>query len=284
MSSTLTVQKEAAKELRFLTRKMPSFRGLFSENQDAITRLLNPLIDTETKRGVDPDLQEDLITTLLNISINDINKKLVAETPMAIPLILDALTNGKIETRSNAAAALFTLSALDSNKNIIGKNGALKPLIDLLEEGHLIALKDVAAAIFNLCIQHENRARAVGDGAVRVILEKLDRRIHVDELLAILAMLSTNQRALEELGEVGAVQYLLDIMRESSCARIKENCIAIIYNICFNDRTKWKEMKEEENTYGTISQLAKNGTARAKRKANGILERLNRKFSLTHTA
>ncbi|PSS14114.1 U-box domain-containing protein [Actinidia chinensis var. chinensis] len=284
MSSTPTDQKEAARELRLLTKRIPSFRQLFGESLDAITQLLKPLSQGRSQSDVSPDLQEDLITTLLNLSIHDNNKKFVAETPTVIPLLMDALRSGTIETRSNAAAALFTLSALDSNKALIGKSGALKPLIDLLEEGQPLAMKDVASAIFNLCILHENKARAVRDGAVRVILKKITNRMHVDELLAILAVLSSNPTGVEEMGDLGAVPCLLSIIRESACARNKENSIAILHTICFNDRTKWKEMREEEKTYGTISQLTQNGTSRAKRKANGILERLNRGVHLTHTA
>ncbi|KAK6163682.1 hypothetical protein DH2020_000546 [Rehmannia glutinosa] len=285
MSSTLSEQKEAAKELRLLTKQTPSFRSLFGESRDFIPQLLSPLSQSKCESGeVHSDLQEDIITTLLNLSIHDNNKKLVVETPMVISLLMDALRKGTIQTRSNAAAALFTLSALDSNKALIGKSGALKPLIDLLDEGHPLAMKDVASAIFNLCIIHENKVRAVRDGAVRVILEKIANRTHVDELLSILAMLSTNQRAIEEMGELGAVSCLLGIIRETSCARNKENCIAILYTICFNDRSKWKEMREEESINRTISQLARNGTTRAKRKANGILERLNRAVNITHTA
>ena len=284
MSSTPSDQKEAARELRLLTKRIPSFRQLFGESLDAIPQLLKPLSQGRSQSDVNPDLQEDLITTVLNLSIHDNNKKVVAETPTVIPLLMDALRSGTIETRSNAAAALFTLSALDSNKALIGKSGALKPLIDLLEEGHPLVMKDVASAIFNLCILHENKARAVRDGAVRVILEKITNRMHVDELLAILAVLSSNPTAAEEMGELGAVPCLLSLIRDSGCARNKENSIAILHTICFSDRTKWKEMREEEKTYGTISQLAQNGTSRAKRKANGILERLNRAVNLTHTA
>ncbi|XP_007049638.2 PREDICTED: U-box domain-containing protein 9 [Theobroma cacao] len=284
LSATLPEQKEAAKELRLLTKKMPSFRALFGESVDAIPQLLTPLSGSKSQSGVHPDLQEDVITTLLNLSIHDSNKKLVAETPMVIPLLMEALRSETIETRSNAAAALFTLSALDSNKALIGKSGALKPLIDLLDEGHPLAMKDVASAIFNLCIIHENKARAVRDGAVRVIIEKIMDGVHVDELLAILAMLSTHQRAVEEIGELEAVPCLLRIVRESTCERNKENCIAILHTVCLNDRTKWKALREEENTYGTISKLAQDGTSRAKRKATGILERLRRAVNITHTA
>lgn len=284
MSLTLPEQKDAARELRLLTKRMPSFRALFSESLEAIPQLLRPLSEGRSGSSMYPDLQEDIITTLLNLSIHDNNKKLVAETPMVIPLLMEALRSGSIETRTNAAAALFTLSALDSNKTLIGKSGALKPLIDLLEEGHPSAMKDVASAIFNLCIIHENKARAVRDGALKVILTKIMNGMHVDELLAILAVLASHQKVVEELGDSGAVPCLLRIIRESTCDRNKENCIAILHTICLNDRTKWKVMRDEESTYGTISKLARHGTSRAKRKANGILERLNRAVNLTHTA
>jgi len=284
MSSTLSDQKTAAKELRMLTKKHPCFRVLFCDSVDAIPQLLKPICGSDSLSSVHPDLQEDVITTLLNISIHDNNKKLVAETPMVIPLLMRALRSGTIETRSNAAATLFTLSALDSNKEIIGKSGALKPLIDLLEEGHPLAMKDVASAIFNICVMHENKARAVKEGAVRVILTKIKNEVHVDELLAILALLSSHQRAIHEMGDLGAVASLLRIIRESSCERNKENCVAILQTICLHDRSKLKEIREEENSHKTISELAQSGTSRAKRKASGILERLNRVVNITHTA
>ncbi|GMH25827.1 hypothetical protein Nepgr_027670 [Nepenthes gracilis] len=284
MSSTILEQKSAAKELRLLTKKIPSYRALFGESADAIPQLLRPLSQRTSRDEIHPDLQEDLVTTLLNLSIHDSNKKLVAETPMVIPLLVDALKCGTIQTRSNAAAALFTLSALDSNKALIGKVGALGPLTDLLDEGHPLAVKDAASAIFNLCILHENKARAVREGGVSVIMKKIRDNSHVDELLSILAILSTDQTAVEELSELGALPCLLGIIRETPCSRNKENCIAILYAICMNNRIKLREMREEENAYGTLSRLARDGTSRAKRKANGILERLNRAVNLTHTA
>lgn len=282
MSSSLSDQKDAAKELRLLTKRMPSFRALFSESTNAIPQLLSPL--SPGRANTHPDLQEDLITTVLNLSIHDKNKQLVAENPLVIPMLIESLKFGTIETRSNAAAALFTLSALDSNKFVIGKSGALKPLIDLLEEGHPLAMKDAASAIFNLCLVLENKGRAVREGAVKVILKKIIDCILVDELLSILATLATHYKAVEEMGELGAVPCLLNIIRESASERSKENCVAILYTICLNDPTKWRDIREEENANGTLSKLAETGTSRAKRKAYGILEKLNRGASLTHTA
>ncbi|XP_074307885.1 U-box domain-containing protein 9-like [Silene latifolia] len=283
LSSTLSEQKQAAREIRLLTKRMPSFRSFFGESNDAIPQLLNPLSLSE-KPDDHPDLQEDLVTVILNLSIHDNNKQVIGEHPLVIPVLVESLKRGTIDTRSNAAAALFTLSALDSNKVLIGKSSALRPLIDLLEEGHPLAMKDAASAIFNLCVVVENRGRAVRDGAVRVILKKIMDGILVDELLSILAILATHQIAVEELGELGAVNCLLGIIRGSTCERNKENCIAILYSICINNRTKLKEVRDEEKAYCTISKLSEHGTSRAKRKANSLLDRLYRGINLTNTA
>ena len=282
LSLSVSDQREAAKELRQLTKQMPSFRTLFSESNDVIPQLLSPL--SRHTADIPPDLHEDLVTTILNLSIHDDNKKIFAEHPIVIPVLIDSLKSGTIQTRSNAAAAIFTLSALDSNKHIIGKSGVIKYLIVLLGEGHLLAMKDAASAIFNLCLVHENRGRTVQEGAVQVIVNKIMEHILVDELLAILALLSNHPNAVAEMGDLGSVPMLLGIIRESTSERSKENCVAILYTICLCDRTKRKDIREDENANGTLSKLAQSGTSRAKRKANGILERLKRSPSLTHTA
>lgn len=276
---SISEQKEAAKELRSLTKRMPSFRVLLGETPDAIPQLLSLL--SRTDLDYHPEVQEDVVTTILNLSINDNNKKTIAENPQAIPLLMDALKTGSMETRRNSAAALFSLSALDCNKIMIGELGAMKPLVELLEHGNSIAKKDAASAIFNLCRVHENKTRAVRDGAVRVALKTIINQSLIDESLAILAILSSNQQAVEEMGRCGAVTCLLSIIRESTCGRNRENSVAILYSICIYDRTKLREIREEENANGTLSQLAANGTSRARRKATGILERLNR---IIHTA
>ncbi|CAN4106452.1 unnamed protein product [Withania somnifera] len=281
-SSNVREQKKAAKQVRLLTKQMASLRAVFGECSDAVTKLLNPLLSGNMNNH--PDLQEDLITTVLNISIHDSNKKLVAENPVVIPLLIESLKFGTLYTRSNSAAALFTLSALDSNKHIIVKAGALKPLVDLLDEGQPLAMKDAASAIFNLSLVHENKAKAISEGIIQVIMKKITARILIDELLAILALLSSHHKAIEEMGELGAVSCILSIIKEDTSDHNKENCIAVLYTVCYNDRTKLKEIWIDESSNGTISNLARSGTSRAKRKANGILERLDRYVSLVHTA
>lgn len=267
-------QKEAARELRLLTKRMPSFRRLFGDSE-VIQKLLSPL--SPGMACIDPELHEDLITAVQNLSIDESNKRVFVEDEKLITFIIDSLKSGTIQTRSNAAAAILSLSALDINKHIIGKTDAIKNLVDLLEKGHPSSMKDAVSAIFNLCIAHENKARTVREGAVQVILSKIIMdRVLVDEFLSLLALLSSHSKAVAALGSHGAVPFFMGILRDNSISdRSKENCVAILYIIFFNDKTKRKEIKEDEIANGTLSKLAQCGTSRAKRKASGILDRLN---------
>ncbi|CAL9770756.1 unnamed protein product [Musa acuminata subsp. burmannicoides] len=279
--SSVMEQKRALSELRLLTKCKRSFRALIGENDDAISQLL--AVPSIPELSADPKVQEDTVTTILNISINETNKKIVGDNPQAIPFLIDALKAGRIETCSNSAAALFSLSALDSNKLKIGELGAMKPLIELLEQGSSSAKKDAGSAIFSLCLAHENRARAVSGGVLVVVLKAITDRSLVNESLAILALLSSNQEAIEEIAETGGVPCLLSIIRESSCARNKENAVAVLYSICMYDRKRLREVGEEEDSNGIISQLVQNGTSRARRKAAGILDKWKRTLRLHYS-
>ncbi|XP_074321021.1 U-box domain-containing protein 9-like isoform X2 [Silene latifolia] len=269
--STLSDLKEAAKEIRLLTKSKHSIRPYFRESADAIPQLLSPL--SLLKNIYDhPDLQEDLVTVLFNISLDDGNIKIVSEHPLVIPLLIDSLTCGNIDTRANAAFALYQLSSLDSNKKLIGEAGALKPLINLIVEDHdhPSATSDSVLAIFQLCDLAENKRRLVSGGAVRLILQKMQNGGHVDRLLKILALLATHPDAINELVELRAVKFLLGIIRESTQDRTKENGIAIVLLMCKKNRAVLEEVGEEERAHGTISKLAEEGNERAKKKADSV--------------
>ncbi|CAL9762348.1 unnamed protein product [Musa acuminata subsp. burmannicoides] len=280
LSSSIPDRKQAVRELRLLTKGSRSFRALVGENPGTIPLLLSAL----SVPGLysDTAVQGDIVTTVLNLSIHDSNKKIIGDNPQAIPSLIDVLKIGTMETRSNSAAALFSLSALDANKLKIGELGAMKPLVELLEEGSPNAKKDAGSAIFSLCMVHENRARAVREGVVGVVLTAITHQSLVDESLAILALLSGHQEAVEEIADTSGVPPLLGIIKDSSCARNKENAVVVLFAVCMHDRTKLREVGEEEKSNGSISRLAQNGTSRARRKATGILDKWKRTLHSTH--
>ncbi|URE13015.1 U-box domain-containing protein 9 [Musa troglodytarum] len=280
LSSSIPDRKQAVTELRLLTKGSRSFRALVGESPGTIPLLLSAL----SVPGLNNDtaVQGDIVTTVLNLSIHDSNKKIIGDNPQAIPSLIDVLKTGTMETRSNSAAALFSLSALDANKLKIGELGAVKPLVELLEQGSPSAKKDAGSAIFSLCMVHENRARAVREGVVGVVLTAITHQSLVDESLAILALLSGHQEAVEEIADTGGVPPLLGIIKDSSCARNKENAVVVLFAVCMHDRTKLREVGEEEKSNGSISRLAQSGTSRARRKATGILDKWKRTLHSTH--
>lgn len=275
---------DAAKELRLLTSRSPSFRALFGEITGAVPKLFSPLL--LEKAYSDARLHDDLVATVLNVSAHESNKAkiLASRNPLVVSFLIDSLRSKNIETRSHAAAVISALSAFDTNKYLIGESGAIKPLVDLITEGQPLALNEATCAILNLCTVTENRERAISEGAVIAVMDKIVGRVLIDEMLAILATLSSHHRAIEEMDEHGMIFCLFEMLRENNISeQSEEHCVAIIYVMCFSDRTKLRKIHEVEDACETLHRVARTGTSRAKRKASSILERLNRFAFLSHT-
>ncbi|XP_010907243.2 U-box domain-containing protein 9-like [Elaeis guineensis] len=267
--SSLSLQKEAMKELRLLTKHNKASRALLGEKPDTIPQLLSVL--SAPGLTSDPEFHDDTVTTILNISIHERNKKILGDDPRVIPFLINSLKYGDMATRSNAAAALFSLSALDSNKVKIVELGAIKPLVQLLKQGGETARRDAASAIFNICLDPENKEKAVKEGVVGVAWKRVMDKSLVDESLAILALLQRKQEAVLEIGGSGGVPALFGIIRESTSRESKENAVALLHAICKWDPVKRRKALEEENLSNTIRTLCDVGHRGASEKAGKLL-------------
>ncbi|KAL6652961.1 hypothetical protein ACP70R_011886 [Stipagrostis hirtigluma subsp. patula] len=280
-SSKSFEMKQAIKDLRLLTKRNSEFRAVLGERPDSISRM----IFARSTPGLQNDqVLEDMVTIILNFSIHDGNKKIIGDDPEAIPFLIWALKSGDMGSRSNSAAAIFTLSALDSNKEKIGALGAMGPLIDLFDRGNIIAKKDAASAIFSLCLLHENKSRATRNRIVDVAIRAIDDQSLVDESLAILALLSSNHEMVEMITEFNGTACMLRAIKDSQSSRSKENAVVVLFSICMYNRTKLKEVDADENINGSLALLAQNGTPRARRKAAGILEKMKRSMHSRHSS
>ncbi|KAL6851431.1 hypothetical protein ACP4OV_020364 [Aristida adscensionis] len=280
-SSKSVEMKKAIKDLRLLTKRNSDFRAVLGDRPDSISQM----IFARSTPGLENDhVLEDMVTIILNFSIHESNKKIIGDDPEAIPFLIWALKSGDMGSRSNAAAAIFTLSALDSNKEKIGELGAMGPLIDLLDHGNIIARKDAASAIFSLCLLHENKSRATRSGIVDVAMKAIDDQSLVDESLAILALLSSNHEMVEMITEFNGTACMLRAIKESESSRSKENAMVVLFAICMYDRTKLKEVDADENINGSLALLVQTGTPRARRKSAGILEKMKRTMHNRHSS
>jgi hypothetical protein len=274
--------KRAIKDLRLLTKRDSDFRAVLGDRPDSIARM----IFARTISGLqnDPQVLEDMVTVVLNFSLHESNKKTIGDDPEAIPFLIWVLKSGDMGSRGNAAAAIFTLSALDSNKEKIGELGAMEPLIDLFDNGNIVAKKDAASAIFNLCLLHENKSRALKNGIVDVAMRAIDDQLLIDGALAILALLSSNYEVVEMITKFDGTACMLHAIRESEVSRSKENAVVVLFAICMYNRTKLKEVDADEKINGSLALLTQGGTPRARRKAAGILEKIKRTLHSRHSS
>ncbi|KAH6832128.1 ARM repeat superfamily protein [Perilla frutescens var. hirtella] len=271
-SRSIEERRAAVAEIRSLSKRSTDNRILLAE-AGAIPILVN-LLTSE-----DSQIQDNAVTSILNLSIYENNKGLIM-LGNAIPSIVQVLRAGSMEAKENAAATLFSLSLADENKIIIGASGAILALVDLLQNGSPRGKKDAATALFNLCIYHGNKGRAVRAGIITALLKMLtdSSSCMVDEALTILSVLASHQEAKAAIVKASTIPVLVDLLR-IGLPRNKENASAILLSLCKRDNENLACLSRLGAVI-PLSELAKTGTERAKRKANSLLETLRKSQQL----
>ncbi|XP_062101869.1 U-box domain-containing protein 4 [Humulus lupulus] len=260
--NSVDTQRDATAELRLLARNNMDNRIVIA-NCGAINLLV------ELLRSADAKIQENAVTALLNLSINDNNKTAIASANAIEPLI-HVLETGSPEAKENSAATLFSLSVIEDNKVRIGRSGAIRPLVDLLGNGTPRGKKDAATALFNLSIFHENKARIVQAGAVKYLVELMDPAAGmVDKAVAVLANLATIPEGRTAIGQEGGIPVLVEVV-ELGSARGKENAAAALLQLCTNSG-RYCNMVLQEGAVPPLVALSQSGTPRAKEKAQALL-------------
>ncbi|KAI3808543.1 hypothetical protein L1987_24496 [Smallanthus sonchifolius] len=261
-STSLDTVKNATYELRLHARHDKDIRNVIA-NCGAITSLITLL------HSPDKNIQENSVTALLNLSINEVNKTAIGNSDPFEPLI-HVLQTGSSEARENSAATLFSLSLTEENKRRIGRSGAIGPLVNLLGDGTPRGKKDAATALFNLSTFHENKARIVQEGAVRFLVELMDPAVGMfDKAVAVLSNLSTIPEGRAKIGQEGAIPMLVEVL-ELGSARGKENAAAALLQLCTNSN-RFCNMVLHEGAVPPLAALARTGTPRAKEKAQSLL-------------
>ncbi|KAJ4975137.1 hypothetical protein NE237_000243 [Protea cynaroides] len=261
-NTSVEVQRVATAELRLLAKHNMDNRIIIA-NCGAISLLVGLLQSPDTQT------QENAVTALLNLSINDNNKSLIANADAIDPLIL-VLQTGSSEAKENSAATLFSLSVIEENKVRIGRSGAIDPLVELLGNGTPRGKKDAATALFNLSIFHENKIRIVQAGAVRYLVELMDPAAGmVDKAVAVLANLATIPEGRTEIGQEGGISVLVEVV-ELGSARGKENAAAALLQLCTSSN-RFCSMVLQEGAVPPLVALSQSGTPRAKEKAQALL-------------
>jgi len=263
-SCLLEMQRRAVKKIRMLSKENPENRVLIAESGG-----ISPLV--QLLSYPDSKIQEHAVTALLNLSIDEANKKHISRKG-AIPAIIEVLQKGSIEARENSAAALFSLSMLDENKETVGISDGIPPLVDLLQNGTIRGKKDAATAVFNLSLNHANKGRAISAGIVPPLRQLVkDRNLGmVDEALSIFSVLATHPDGRQEIGQLSFIETLVQIIREGT-PKNKECSAAVLLELGSNN-SSFILAALQFGVYEHLIEITKSGTNRAQRKAKALLQ------------
>ncbi|KAG6408484.1 hypothetical protein SASPL_131497 [Salvia splendens] len=262
-SSKLEEQRDAVEKIRFLSKECSNNRSLIA-NAGGIQRLVQLLSYPDSR------IQEDTVTALFNLSIDESNKQLIsAEDP--IPAIIEILENGTIDAKENSAAALFSLSMLDENRAKIGCLNGIPALVKLLRVGTMRGKKDAVTALFNLCLNPANRAIAVEASIVQPLLRILeDEKLEMmNETLSMLLVLASSAEGRRELGKLPFIETLVKLLRDGS-PKNKECALAVLLELGSNNSNMILAALQY-GMYEYVIDVSNNGTDRGRRKANTML-------------
>lgn len=257
-SCSIEEQKQAVMEIRLLAKNKP-------ENRLKIAKAgaLKPLISLVSSS--DPQLQENCVTAILNLSLCDENKEHIAAAGAIKPLVR-ALRTGTWTAKENAACALLRLSQLEENKIAIGRSGAIPLLVNLLETGGFRGKKDASTALYLLCSVKENKIRAVQAGIMKPLVELMAdfSSNMVDKSAYVMGLLVSMPDARAALVDEGGIPVVVEIIEVGS-QRQKEIAVAILLQIC-EDSVSYRSMVAREGAIPPLVALSQSGTNRAKQK------------------
>ncbi|XP_038970978.1 U-box domain-containing protein 15-like isoform X2 [Phoenix dactylifera] len=259
----LDKQRRAVKKIRMLSKENPDHRLAIAQN-GGIPALVSLLTYPDSK------IQENTVTALLNLSIDEGNKKLIAKEG-AVPSIIEILKTGTVPAKENSAAALFSLSMLDEIKLMIGNLNGMPPLIDLLQNGTIRGKKDAATALFNLVLNSKNKARAIEAGIIAPVLQVLGETNlgMADEALSILFLLTLHPDGCNAIGQQSFIQTLVEFIKEGT-PKNKECALSVLLELGSHN-SSLLSAAIQLGVHDHLDEIVKSGTDRAQRKAKALI-------------
>ncbi|XP_026388897.1 U-box domain-containing protein 16-like [Papaver somniferum] len=256
-------------ELRVLSKTSSDNRACIAE-AGAIPKLVQYLASENAQ------LQVNAVTTILNLSIFEGNKRKIMESAETLEGVIEVLRSGKTwEAKENAAATIFSLSALhEYRKKLWRKSRVVKGLVELAKSGPVSAKKDALVAILNLAGDRDAVGRLIEGGVVEMAVEVAEAV--PEEAVAILATVAKRGGALAVAGAKGAVRKLAEVLRDGP-ETAKESAAAGLVSVCRRGGTEvLAQLVATPGIERTIWEVMGMGTMRARRKGASLLRILRR--------
>lgn len=256
-------------ELRMLAKTDTDNRACIAE-AGAISSLVKYL----TSR--DRTLQVNAVTTILNLSILDSNKKRIMETSGVLDGITQVLISGATwEAKENSAATIFSLSAVhEYRKKLAKRANIVKGLVELTNEGPSSAKRDALVAILNLAGEREAVGKLIDGGVVAMALGVAEE--FPEEAMAIIASIAKRGGVAAVVKVPQAVQTIAGVFKDGP-PRARESSAAAIVSVCRRGGGDVvAELASMTGMERAVWEVMATGTERAKRKARSLLRIVRR--------
>ncbi|CAF2113903.1 hypothetical protein HID58_082894 [Brassica napus] len=262
----------AASEVRLLAKDDAEARVTLAM-LGAIPPLVSMIDDSQN--------EDDLIASLyalLNLAIgNDANKEAIVRGG-AVHKMLKLIESSKPppnQAISEAIVANFLgLSALDSNKPIIGSSGAIIFLARALKTSSSQAREDALRALYNLSIHHQNVSFILETDLVPFLLNALGDMEVSERILSVLTNVVSVSEGRKAVGEaVEAFPILVDVLNWNDSEKCQEKAVYILMLMAhkgYGDRRAMIEAGIESS----LLELTLVGSPLVQRRASRILESL----------
>ncbi|KAJ0980086.1 hypothetical protein J5N97_008341 [Dioscorea zingiberensis] len=262
-SAEIDAKRTAAGKLRLFAKHQSDFREMIGSS-GAIQALI-PLL-----RSTDPAAQENAVTALLNLSLEEQNKAPITAAGAIKPLVY-ALKTGTAIAKQNAACALLSLSMIEDNRTTIGVCGAIPPLVSLLLNGSTRGKKDALTTLYKLCAARQNKERTVSAGAVRPLVALVGEHGSgtTEKAMVVLSCLAGIPEGREAIVEEGGIPALVEAIEDGS-VKGKEFAVLTLLQLCA-DSAHNRGLLVREGAIPPLAALSQSGSARAKHKAETLL-------------
>ncbi|KAL5709872.1 hypothetical protein ACHQM5_020505 [Ranunculus cassubicifolius] len=256
-------------ELRLLAKTDSDNRACIAE-AGAISSLVKYLTSK------DGNLQINAVTTILNLSILDSNKKRIMDTTGVVEGIMEILVSGVTwEAKENAAATIFSLSSVQEYRKKLGKRTrVVKGLVAIATEGPSSAKRDALIAILNLAGEKEAVGRLIEAGVADMTIGVAEE--FPEEAMAIIASVAKRGGVAAVVKTFRAVRTIAGILRDGP-PRARESAAAALVSVCRRGGAEViAELASMTGIERAVWELMATGSVRARRKAGSLLRIIRR--------
>ncbi|KAF3653611.1 putative auxin-induced in root cultures protein 12-like [Capsicum annuum] len=166
---------------------------------------------------VSPDLVGYVDAALLNLSLHEPNKALIASYG-GVKSLIYMLNTGTDTSKQNAACALLSLALVNEYKMSIGACGRIPPLVCLLANGTNRGKKDAMTTLYKLCSVRLNKEKAINSGVVKPLVGLVGEQRNglAEKAMVVLSILDGIDIGKDVIVEEGGIAALVEAIEDFS--------------------------------------------------------------------